>query len=141
MSSPEPAPHQAASALSVKARPGCANFTSDNTAGCLPEVLAAVSAAAAGTAPAYGNDEHTRTLDGAFERVLVTGPRSLCATGGGNTDDPCATILAFESTKPELAPWDRFLITDICCFLWHADAGPVSTGSSLSRRWSTLDDE
>ena len=122
MSSPEPAPHQAASALSVKARPGCANFTSDNTAGCLPEVLAAVSAAAAGTAPAYGNDEHTRTLDGAFERVLVTGPRSPCATGGGNTDDPCAKILAFESTQPSR---DWPLGADSLSAIFH-ECGPTA---------------
>ena len=36
------------------------------------------------------------------------------------------------TAKPESAPWGRFLITKICCFLWHVDTGsalaPVRVG-------------
>lgn len=60
----------AGAALSVTAREGCANFTSDNTAGIMPEVLAALNAAARGSAPSYGLDEHTARIEGLFSAVF-----------------------------------------------------------------------
>ena len=67
-------------ALAVAATPGCANFVSDNTAGCMPEVLSAIIAAAQGTAPAYGNDDQTQKLNAVFSKVtfctmLLNNPR------------------------------------------------------------------
>ena len=67
-------------ALAVAATPGCANFVSDNTAGCMPEVLSAIIAAAQGTAPAYGNDDQTQQLNAVFSKVtfctmLLNNPR------------------------------------------------------------------
>lgn len=56
-------------ALAVSARLGCANLTSDNTAGVMPEVLAAVVEASKGTAPAYGNDVYTKRLNTLFSQV------------------------------------------------------------------------
>ena len=63
-------------ALAVAATPGCANFVSDNTAGCMPEVLSAIIAAAQGTAPAYGNDEQTQQLNAVFSKVNFAPSRS-----------------------------------------------------------------
>jgi threonine aldolase len=59
-------------ALNIRNKPGCANFTSDNTAGAMPEVLAALSAAAAGTVPSYGADPHTARLNELFSAVFET---------------------------------------------------------------------
>jgi threonine aldolase len=46
------------------------NFSSDNVAGIAPEILAAIAAANAGTAPAYGDDAVTRRLAAAFAEVF-----------------------------------------------------------------------
>ena len=58
-------------ALAVAAKVGCANLVSDNTAGCMPEVLSAITAAAQGTAPAYGNDEQSKKLNAVFSKVFL----------------------------------------------------------------------
>jgi threonine aldolase len=55
--------------LGNEARRGCANFISDNTAGCMPEVWQALSDATVGTAAAYGNDIWTKRLNAAFTEV------------------------------------------------------------------------
>ena len=44
------------SALTVTAMTPCRSFTSDNTAGGAPEIIAAVAAAASGQASPYGTD-------------------------------------------------------------------------------------
>jgi hypothetical protein len=58
--------------LGNEARRGCANFISDNTAGCMPEVWEALSDATVGTAAAYGNDAWTKRLNAAFTEVGAT---------------------------------------------------------------------
>jgi threonine aldolase len=68
----------AISVLSVKAKPGCGNFCSDNTSGVMPEVLDSVVAAASGTAPSYGNDEWTKKLNGLFTEVCSSSYFGSC---------------------------------------------------------------
>jgi threonine aldolase len=48
------------------------DFRSDNVAGAAPEILAALTAANAGTASAYGDDDWTRELDAAFSVLFDT---------------------------------------------------------------------
>ena len=62
----------ASAALSRTAKPGCGNFTSDNTAGCMPEVLTALTSAAASSQPSYGLDSHTKRLNVLFSQVFET---------------------------------------------------------------------
>lgn len=62
----------AADALGQSARVGCANFTSDNTAGVMPEVMVALQDAVRGTAPAYGGDAQTARLNEIFSRIFET---------------------------------------------------------------------
>eukprot|EP00039_Didymoeca_costata_P022136 m.3812 g.3812 ORF g.3812 m.3812 type:complete len:383 (+) comp2834_c0_seq2:327-1475(+) len=59
-------------ALAVFAKDGCANFVSDNTAGCAPEVQEAVLAAGKGAAPAYGNDNSTKEMHKLFSETFET---------------------------------------------------------------------
>jgi len=61
------------SALKVSARAGCANLVSDNVAGAAPEVVAAVLAAnKPATAPAYGNDDLTISLEPLLSAIFET---------------------------------------------------------------------
>ncbi len=48
------------------------NFASDNTAGCAPEIMAALAQASTSTAGAYGNDEITQRLTGQFAEIFET---------------------------------------------------------------------
>lgn len=89
------------------------NFASDNVAGAAPEILAAVTAAAAGTAAAYGADaltaRLTRRFADLFEREVAVFP---VATG------TAANALALAAVTP---PWgaiyghaDSHIQTDEC---------------------------
>ena len=49
------------------------NFTSDNAAGIAPEILAAISAANAGSALAYGEDSHTKQVERRFAELFERG--------------------------------------------------------------------
>jgi threonine aldolase len=48
------------------------NFASDNTAGCAPDIMAALARANAGPAGAYGNDAATKRLTGHFSELFET---------------------------------------------------------------------
>ncbi len=46
------------------------NFASDNTAGVAPEILAAIGKASEGFAPAYGDDDWTRRVEGRLAEIF-----------------------------------------------------------------------
>jgi threonine aldolase len=56
--------------LAVEAAP--VNLRSDNVAGVAPEILAAIEAANAGTAPSYGADPITARLQDVFSELFET---------------------------------------------------------------------
>lgn len=73
------------------------DFTSDNTAACAPEILAAIAEANLGAAPAYGADAWSHRLDRAFSEVFEREARVfLVATG------TAANAIALASAVP---PW------------------------------------
>ncbi len=77
------------------------DFTSDNTASCAPEILAALAAANVGAAAAYGADAWTQRLDRAFSEVFEREARVfLVATG------TAANAIALASAVP---PWGAVL--------------------------------
>jgi threonine aldolase len=59
-----------------------AGFASDNYAGALPEVVAAIAAANAGHAPAYGEDEWTERVEGRFRDEFGPEARALLVFNG-----------------------------------------------------------
>ena len=77
-------------------------FASDNWAGASPKVLAALTAAATGPAPAYGDDDVTRRLEAAFARAFEREVDVvLVATG------TAANALSVAAVSP---PWGGLLI-------------------------------
>lgn len=77
------------------------DFTSDNTAACAPEILAAIAATNVGAASAYGADAWTHRLDRAFSEVFEREARVfLVATG------TAANAIALASAVP---PWGAVL--------------------------------
>ena len=71
------------------------NFTSDNAAGACPEVMAALMAASAGTAPAYGEDAWTAGVQEAF-RLLFDHPVAVFPVLTGTA----ANALALAAVMP-----------------------------------------
>ena len=69
------------------------NFGSDNMAPAAPEILAAITEANDGMAAAYGNDEATARLDGAFSELFETKVRVFpTITGGAANSISLATL-------------------------------------------------
>ena len=77
-------------------------FASDNWAGASPKVLAALTAAAAGPAPAYGDDDVTRRLEAAFARAFERDVDVFPVATG-----TAANALAVAAFSP---PWGTLLI-------------------------------
>lgn len=73
------------------------DFRSDNTACCAKEILAAVNAANEGDASAYGDDEWSRRLDGAFSAIFERDVRVFTVATG-----TAANAIALASAVP---PW------------------------------------
>jgi threonine aldolase len=71
------------------------NFRSDNVAGVAPEILAAIAAANAGTAPSYGADAITERLAGRFAAVFEHEVRVFPVATG-----TAANALALASLAP-----------------------------------------
>jgi len=76
-------------------------FKSDNTAAVCPEILAAIAAANAGVAPAYGTDRWSETLDDVFGRFFETEVRVFAVSSG-----TAANSLALATFCP---PWGTVL--------------------------------
>jgi threonine aldolase len=72
-------------------------FASDNYAGVLPEVLAAIAAVNEGHAPAYGNDEHTARLSERMRAELGEHAETFLALNGTG-----ANVVGLRSM---LRPW------------------------------------
>ena len=62
------------------------SFASDNDAGVHPEVLAALAAANAGRAPAYGGDDLSARLDARMRSLLGVPARTLATLNGTGTN-------------------------------------------------------
>lgn len=77
------------------------NFRSDNTAAAAPEILAALSAANQGAAPAYGQDLWSRRLDEAFSQVFEREARAFTVATG-----TAANAISLASMVP---PWGAIL--------------------------------
>jgi threonine aldolase len=73
------------------------DFRSDNTSTCAPEIMAAVQAANAGIASAYGADELTQRLDAAFSALFECEVAVFLVTTG-----TAANSIALASAVP---PW------------------------------------
>ena len=57
-------------AIALTSPDGHRSFTSDNTAGGAPEIIAAVAAAASGQAPPYGTDSWTLSAQRRFSEIF-----------------------------------------------------------------------
>src|SRR3546814_16729661 len=71
------------------------DFRSDNVAGAVPEIMAALNEANRGPASAYGDDEWSRRLDAAFATVFETECRVFPVATG-----TAANVLSLSSVTP-----------------------------------------
>ena len=88
-------------------------FLSDNSASACPEILAAMAAANHGRVPAYGDDEWSRRLDGAFSDFFGTEVRAFAVSTG-----TAANALALATLSPPygaiFAHEEAHIATDEC---------------------------
>ncbi|WP_341705206.1 beta-eliminating lyase-related protein [Ferrovibrio sp.] len=89
------------------------DFRSDNISGAAPEILAALAAANGGTASAYGDDDWSRELDGAFSVLFDTECRVFPVATG-----TAANALALGCLSPGhgavFAHQDSHIVVDEC---------------------------
>jgi threonine aldolase len=101
-------------------------FASDNTSGVAPEILAAVTAASTGYAPAYGEDETTKALDERFGSIFEHDVRVFPVITG-----TAANSLALSVLTP---PWGLVLCHE-SAHVYTDEAGApefFSSGARLS---------
>jgi threonine aldolase len=101
-------------------------FASDNTSGVAPEIVAAVTAAATGYAPAYGDDETTYALDECFGSIFEHEVRVFPVISG-----TAANSLAISVLTP---PWGLVLCQE-GAHVYTDEAGApefFSSGARLS---------
>ena len=79
-------------------------FGSDNHAGVLPEVLAAIGAANVGHAPSYGHDPLTERVEARFAELLGRGAQAFLVFNGSG-----ANVL---SLRAVLRPWEGVVLAD-----------------------------
>jgi threonine aldolase len=77
------------------------NFRSDNTAPAAPEIIAALTRVNESAAPAYGEDEWSKRLDGAFSEVFERDVRVFTVASG-----TAANAISIASLAP---PWGAVL--------------------------------
>src|SRR6201987_2025675 len=87
--------------MEVVARGESRSFTSDNTAGGAPEIIAAVAAAASGQAPPYGTDSWTLSTRRRFSEIFDCDV-DLCPVSTGSA----ANALSLAALTP---PWGSVL--------------------------------
>jgi threonine aldolase len=107
--------------LAVEGAPG--NLRSDNVAGVAPEILAAIEAANAGTAPSYGADPITAGLPDTFSELFETrGFVQPVATG------TATNALALALIAP---PYGAVYCTDV----GHVHGSECGAGEFYRWRW------
>lgn len=100
------------------------SFASDNSAGVSPEVLAALSAANAGTARAYGEDPWTRRADTALRDAFGAPVESVVCWGGTG-----ANVVALATV---LKPWQAVICPDSAHIVVDECGAPARfTGATL----------
>ncbi len=87
--------------LTVIAKTPCRSFTSDNTAGGAPEIIAAIAAAASGQAPPYGTDSWTVSARRRFSEIFDCDVDLLPVSTGS-----AANALSLATLTP---PWGSVL--------------------------------
>src|SRR3954467_5209633 len=88
-------------------------FGSDNHAGILPEVLAAIAAANEGHAPSYGHDELTAAVEARFREVFGDSARAFIVFNGTG-----ANVVALRAL---LRPWEGVVCAETAHL--HVDEG------------------
>jgi len=91
-------------------------FGSDNHAGVLPEVLAAIGAANEGHAPSYGHDALTERVEARFAELLGDGARTFMVFNGSG-----ANVLALRAT---LRPWEGVVLAETAHLNVDEGGGP-----------------
>jgi threonine aldolase len=98
-------------------------FGSDNHAGILPEVLAAIGAANEGHAESYGHDELTARMEARFREELGDATRAFLVFNGSG-----ANVLALRAV---LAPWQGVVCAETAHLNVDEGGAPEAWGIKL----------
>jgi threonine aldolase len=98
-------------------------FGSDNHAGVLPEVLAAIAAANEGHAPSYGHDALTARVEGRFREELGEDAHAFFVFNGSG-----ANVV---SLRAALRPWDGVICADTAHLNVDEGGAPEAWGIKL----------
>jgi threonine aldolase len=98
-------------------------FGSDNHAGVLPEVLAAIAAANDGHAPSYGHDELTERLQQLFRAELGDTAHAFPVFNGSGANVLCMRAL--------LAPWEAVICAETAHLNVDETGSPEAWGIKL----------
>jgi threonine aldolase len=98
-------------------------FGSDNHAGVLPEVMAAIAAANDGHAPSYGHDELTERLQGLFRAELGDTAHAFPVFNGSGANVLCMRAL--------LAPWEAVICAETAHLNVDETGSPEAWGIKL----------